>query len=92
MTPGPARYVRAEDAILKQVGETQAVYVRSRRALHVLNPSARLLYDCLEEPRSLRELAELLSQTTRAELATVRRDLEETLPDFVRRGVVACVE
>ncbi|MDX1503694.1 MAG: PqqD family protein [Thermoanaerobaculia bacterium] len=82
------RYVRAPAARLKEVGGTSAVYLRDDRALHVLNPSARLVFDCLERPTSLAALALRLSELTGVERGVVERDLLEVLPDFVRRGLV----
>ena len=84
----PRRYVRSPEAKLKQVGGSSAVYLKSERALHLLNPSARLVFDCLERPMSVAALASRLSELTGGELAVVERDLREALPELERRGIV----
>ena len=86
------RYERAPDAKLKAVGETEAVYLGKSRALHVLNPTARLLFHCLDRPSTVEELALLMEQLTDASREVLERDLGEVLPELERLGVVRRAE
>lgn len=86
------RYERAPEAALKQVGGTEALYVRERRSLHVLNPTARLLFHCLDRPSTAGELALVMEQLTDASRETLERDLLEVLPELVELGAVQYAE
>lgn len=86
------RYERSPDARLKTVGETEAVYIGGSRALHVLNPTARLLYHCLDRPSTVRELVVLMERLTDASKTRLERDLSEVLPELERIGVVQRAE
>lgn len=88
----PRRYERAPEAALKPVGETEALYLREQRSLHVLNPTARLLFHCLDRPSTARELALVMEQLTDASCETLERDLLEVLPELVRLGAVRYAE
>ena len=84
----PQRYVRSPEAKLKTVGETEALYVNERRALHVLNPTARLLFHCLDRPSTIHELALLMERFTDVSTERLERDLREVLPELEQIGVV----
>ena len=88
----PLRYERAPEARLKAVGETEALYIGARRALHVLNPTARLLFHCLDRPSTVRELAVLMERLTDASRSRLERDLNEVLPELEQIGVVQRAE
>ena len=90
--PAPRRYERAPGATIKTVGESEAVYVGESRALHVLNPTARLLLHCLDRPSTVEELVLLMEQLTDASKAVLERDLDEVLPELERLGVVRRAE
>lgn len=80
--------MRSPEARLKTVGETEAIYVGPRRALHVLNPTARLLFHCLDRPSTVGELVALMTRLTDAPGERLERDLEEVLPELERIGIV----
>lgn len=86
------RYVRSPQAKLKTVGETEALYVGESRALHVLNPTARLLFHCLDRPSTVSELVLLMERLTDASRNRLERDLDEVLPELERLGVVQRAE
>ncbi len=90
--PEARRYERAPDARLKRVGEAEAVYIGASRALHVLNPTARLLFHCLDRPSTVEELALVMEQLTDASRPLLERDLAEVLPELERLGVVQRAE
>lgn len=74
------------------MGDAIALYVRDQRALHVLNPTATLLFECLERPASLAALVERMRVLTDAPPATLERDLQETLDEMVRKRLVEARE
>ena len=82
------RFVRSPDATLKTVGSGVAVYVAGRPAIHVLNPTAHLLFDYLAEPASLDELARALEIATGGDGPTIRGDLEAALDELVEQGII----
>lgn len=88
----PRRYVRAPEAALKPVGETEALYLREQRSLHVLNPTARLLFHCLDRPSTANELAQVMEALTDASRETLERDLLEVLPELVQLGAIQYAE
>jgi hypothetical protein len=91
-TERPRRYERALGAALKRVGETEALYLRENRSLHVLNSTARLLFHCLDRPSTAHELALVMERLTDAPSDVVERDLDEVLPELVRLGAVRYAE
>ena len=86
------RYVRSPEPKLKTVGETEALYLSGQRALHVLNPTARLLFHCLDQPTTVGELALLMGRFTDATPEVLEQDLREVLPELERMGAVQRAE
>ncbi len=82
------RYERTPAAQLKQVGGTEALYIGERRALHVLNDTARVLMHCLDRPSTIAELALLMAQLTDAPKERLESDLGEVLPELEQMGAV----
>ena len=58
------------------------MYIPSTEAVHSLNQTAQLLFECLEEPRSRDELVDLFLELTHGERAEVEADLDSTLRLF----------
>ncbi len=84
----PRRWERSPEARLKAVGETEALYLGDRRALHVLNPTARVLLHCLDRPSTVAELVELMAHLTDGTRERLQVDLDEVLPELERMGAV----
>lgn len=82
------RWERSPEASLKSVGESEALYLRDRRALHVLNPTARVLLHCLDRPSTIAELVVLMERLTDAPRERLEADLNEVLPELARLGAV----
>ena len=82
------RFVRSAAATLKKVGSSSAVYVADRQAIHVLNPTAHLLFEYLAEPASVEELALALESATQGDPETIRDDLEAVLDEFADHGII----
>ena len=81
-------FVRSPQVKLKTVGEATAVYIPEQQAIHVLNPTAQLLFELLAEPISSTELADALACATDGNPRTIASDVAETLDDFVEKGLV----
>ena len=82
------RWELSTSARLKAVGDTEALYVGEQRALHVLNPTARILLHCLDRPSTLAELVAMMARLTDATEARLEGDLGEILPELERLGAV----
>ena len=54
----------------------------------MLNPTARILLNCLDRPSTLAELVAMMSRLTEAPEATLEGDLGEVLPELERLGAV----
>ncbi len=83
-----ARFVRAPGVKLKTVGGATAAYLGSAPAIHVLNPTAELLFRCLETPLTRPEIVTLLAELTDGSPETIERDLSALLPELMRLGLV----
>ena len=82
------RYRRDPAIRVKTVGGGFAVYVPTTGSVHVLNPTARLLFDSLEEARSLDDLVDAFLAGTDGDRTTVERDLEQSLREFMDAGIL----
>lgn len=92
MSADPRKYVQTDKAILKRVGGEPALYVRDRKAIHVLNRTAFLLYQCLEAPLSRDELVALAGETLTADRTTLEHDIDRTLDTLLAHDLVRLVE
>ena len=70
------------------VGASTAVYVSASKAIHVLNPTAQLLFELLEEPTTESELCEALIMATDGDRETIVGDVAEAVADFVAKGII----
>ena len=86
--PDDHRFVRAAEVSLKSVGDSKAVYVPAQKAIHVLNPTAHLLYEFLETPASREEIILALCTAANADRATVENDIDDVLQEFVDKGIL----
>ena len=84
----PTRYVQSGTGKLKPVGRDMAVYVKEEKAIHVLNPTAFLVYQALEDPTPLEHLVIPLQELTGVEEVELRRDLEEAIEQLLKAGLV----
>ena len=73
------RFVRNPAARVKHVGAGVALYIPSTEAVHSLNETAQLLFECLEEPMSRDDLVELFLALTDGGRAEVEADLDSML-------------
>ncbi len=75
-------YIRSEKVIEKKVGTDIALYVEDHRSIHVLNPTARFIWECLKEPVTFDEILFMMNEVFDVEIDTLKNDLEETLALF----------
>lgn len=87
-TPAGRRYVLSKDAVVKRVGGSGAVYLRSNGSLHVLNRAGEAIVRGLGEPATAGELAAALVEASGAPAADVERDVGEFLPRLVDLGIL----
>ncbi|HIE10489.1 MAG TPA: PqqD family protein [Kiritimatiellae bacterium] len=93
MTEKDPRYRRAASAVKRCVaGEVFLVPVAAGVAdvmsLYVLNPTAEVIWDLLDEPRSLNEICEHIQQVTGEAGGHVREDCSNFLTQMERMGLV----
>ena len=82
------RFVRSPRARIKNVGTGVAIYVPDKKAIHVLNPTAHLLFELLSEPATEAELVEALLAATDGNQATITRDISAVLREFTALGIL----
>lgn len=81
-------YKRKSEVRIKPVGRSVAAFVREQKALHVLNPAARLILEYLGEPAPKEELVLMLLEATDGLEADIRRDLDEALASFLENQLI----
>ena len=82
------RYARSSDVSEKRVGSELALYVSATRAIHVLNPTSRLIWESLREPLTFDELLFVLDESFDADPAVLASDLRTTLEQFRDLGLI----
>lgn len=81
-------YVQSGRGKLKRVGGRHALYVEEQKGIHVLNETAYLLYQALDEPATVAELVAALSDLVRVDAAMLEHDIEEAVALLVDNGLV----
>ena len=82
------QFVRRSEVRIKPVGRSVAAFVSERKALHVLNPTARLILEYLDEPASRSELVLMLLEATDGSEDQVRTDLDSALEEFLGYSLI----
>ena len=85
-------YVQSGKAKIKNVGNDKALYVGDQKAVHVLNPTASLIYEAMRDPITLDELVEVIRDVTKGEEKTIRKDLKETIDLFLKYEFIKIAE
>lgn len=81
-------YRQASQVKVKQIGNSKALYIGSRKGIHVLNDTARFIWEALEEPLTADELLYMLSQVFDADKAAMAADLEEIIALFLKHDLI----
>ncbi|MFC2165490.1 PqqD family protein [Acidobacteriota bacterium] len=85
-------YVQSGKAKVKDVGNEKALYVGDQQAVHVLNPTAYLIYEAMNEPILFNELVEVVKEVTEGDEKTIREDLTETIELFMKYEFIKIAE
>jgi hypothetical protein len=81
-------FIRSEKVIEKKVGTDIALYVQDDRSIHVLNHTARFIWQCLKEPVTFDEILFVMHEVFIVEAETLRNDLKETLALFEEKNLI----
>ena len=81
-------FVRSDRVKEKAVGQDVALYVEAQRSIHVLNKTARFVWESLRDPMTFDELLFVLTEAFDEDGATLRQDLADTLDRFTKVGLV----
>ena len=84
-----ARPLRRTDITAKDIGDETLLYSAEEEAIHVLNPTAKLIWELCDGEHSLEEM----DQALRASFAVpeehnVARDIRRTLEVFASKGLL----
>lgn len=82
------RFRRRPEVKIKPVGQSVAAFVSEQKALHVLNPTARLILEYLEEPATREELVLMLTEATDGGEESIRADLDIALDSFLAHKMI----
>jgi len=76
-------FIRSDNVKEKNVGGELALYVGAHRAIHVLNPTARFIWESLREPLTFDELLFVMTEAFDVDQAVLRSDLQDALDRFL---------
>jgi hypothetical protein len=81
-------FVRSTDVKEKAVGGDLALYIEAHRSIHVLNPTARFIWESLKEPLTFEELLFVMREGFEADEDELRRDLRQMIDECLALGIV----
>lgn len=81
-------FVRSDSVKEKAVGGELALYVGTHRSIHVLNPTARFIWESLREPLTFDELLFVLTEAFDVDQGVLRKDLRNTLDKFLALDIL----
>lgn len=86
------RYRRATNAVTADLGEGKlALMGLAKGRYYALNPVGRVIWDCLEQPRSRDDLRAEVQARFDIDAATCERDTEKFLKDLLDEGLAEAV-
>ena len=93
MTSSLAQYVRSDSVVSRVIaGETLIVPVRRGTAdlasLYSFNPAGNAIWQALEKPQTVDELADLLAETFEVSSDKARQDVDSFLGEAQAMGLV----
>lgn len=87
MPPSPL-YKRATNAVAADLGEGKlALMGLTKGRYYALNPVGRVIWECLEQPRSRDEIRQQVLARFEVDPATCERDMEKFLQDLLDEGL-----
>lgn len=75
-------FIRSDNVKEKNVGSELALYVGAQRSIHVLNPTARFIWESLREPLTFDELLFVMTEAFEVDQEVLRHDLQDVLDQF----------
>ena len=81
-------FIRSDNVTEKRVGGELALYVGAHRAIHVLNPTARFIWESLSEPLTFDELLFVMTEAFDVDRDVLCTDLQDALDQFRSLGIV----
>ena len=82
-----ARLIRDPEVRPKRIGDGVALFIPATEAVHRLNPTAQLLFECLQEPLAEEELVNLFIELTDGQREEIAADLKRMLATFCELGI-----
>jgi hypothetical protein len=86
------RFQRATETLWRRAGDHVLLLGPCRKEMLKLSGTGRALWSALDKPRTLAELADLLSKTYDTDLQTVMDDIRPTLDQLTEQRLVRCAE
>jgi len=82
--------IRREDVVCKQLDEAETMlYNPDTEALHILNPTARLVWELCDGGHTVEDMAAAIkAQCTGTEGGDILGDIQRTLDVFAARGLL----
>jgi hypothetical protein len=82
-------FARSAGVTEKAVGRDVALYVSEHHSIHVLNPTARFIWESLVEPMTFDEILLMMTEAFDADADVMKQDLRDALDRFTELGLVA---
>lgn len=82
------RPIRREGVWLRATGEENAVYDPATGALHLMNETARAIWELCDGDTTPAEMVEAICEVSRLHPDVVAEDVERTLGEFDRLGIL----
>lgn len=84
---------RHPDVTVKELGNETLLYAPGGQAIHVLNATAYLIWQLCDGKHTLEEMEQALREAFAVpDSHDVRQDVEQTLAELARKGLIALFE
>jgi len=84
--------VQNTDAVIKDLGAETLLYIADTKTIHILNPTARLIWELCGGAHTVEEMETAIrSQFDVPQGHDVRQDIEQTLTELAQKGLIALV-
>ncbi len=88
----PIRARRRPDITVKELGAETLLYAPGGQAIHVLNATAYLIWQLCDGEHTVQDMERTLRETFQVpEDQDVRQDVEQTLAELARKGLIDMV-
>lgn len=76
------------DLLFRDLADGCALYDPVQDRVHILNPTAGLVWTACDGEHTINEIVQLVVDTMNVPAETVRNDVEGVVADFIRLGLV----